>query len=51
VRADSAFYGYDIVEACRHAGARFSVTARMTPTMTQFQASVLDDHCTALDAR
>jgi hypothetical protein len=35
VRADSAFYGYDIVSACRRAGARFSVTARLTPTMTR----------------
>ena len=28
VRADSAYYGYDIIAACRRAGARFSVTAR-----------------------
>jgi hypothetical protein len=27
VRADSAYYGYDIVAAARRAGARFSVTA------------------------
>src|SRR3954447_22881524 len=33
VRADSAYYGYDIVAACRRAGARFSVTARLTPTV------------------
>jgi hypothetical protein len=33
VRADSAFYGYDIINACRRAGARFSVTARQTPTV------------------
>jgi len=33
VRADSAFYGYEIVAACRRAGARFSVTARLTPTV------------------
>ena len=31
VRADSAFYGYPFVLAARRAGARFSVTARMTP--------------------
>jgi hypothetical protein len=31
VRADSAYYGYDIVNTCRRAGARFSVTARLTP--------------------
>jgi hypothetical protein len=29
VRADSAFYGADIVAACRRAGARFSITARL----------------------
>ena len=40
VRADSAFYGYDIVDACRRAGARFSVTARMTPTMTRAIATI-----------
>ena len=34
VRADSAYYGYDIIAACRRAGARFSVTARLTPTVT-----------------
>ena len=27
VRADSAFYGYDLINACRRAGARFSVAA------------------------
>lgn len=35
VRADSAYYGYDIINACRRAGARFSVTARHTPTVTR----------------
>jgi hypothetical protein len=35
VRADSAFYGHDIVAAARRAGARFSVTARLTPTMSR----------------
>jgi hypothetical protein len=33
VRADSAYYGADIVAACRRAGARFSITARLTPTV------------------
>ncbi len=31
VRADSAYYGYDIIDACYRAGARFFVTARLTP--------------------
>jgi hypothetical protein len=43
VRADSAFYGYDIVAACRRAGARFSVTARLTPTVIKAITSI-DDH-------
>jgi hypothetical protein len=33
VRADSAYYGHDIVAACRRAGTRFSVTARLTPSV------------------
>src|SRR5690349_3796702 len=33
VRADSAYYGHEIVAACRRAGARFSVTARLTPSV------------------
>ena len=33
VRADSAFYGHDIIAAARRASARFSITARMTPTV------------------
>ena len=35
VRADSAFYGYDIVAAARRAGVRFSLTARLTPAVTR----------------
>jgi hypothetical protein len=34
VRADSAYYGHDIIAACRRVGARFSVTARLTPAVT-----------------
>jgi hypothetical protein len=30
MRADSAFYGHDVIAAARRRGARFSVTARMT---------------------
>jgi hypothetical protein len=40
VRADSAYYGHDIVAACRRAGARFSVTARLTPTVGAAIASI-----------
>ena len=34
VRVDSAYYGYPMVAATRRAGARFSITARMTSTVT-----------------
>jgi hypothetical protein len=34
VRADSAFYGYEVAAAARRAGARFSVTARMDPAVS-----------------
>jgi hypothetical protein len=33
VRADSAFYTQHVIAAARRAGARFSITARMTPTV------------------
>jgi hypothetical protein len=40
MRADSAYYGYDIVAACRRAGARFSVTARLAPTVVTAITSI-----------
>ena len=42
VRADSAFYGHDIVATCRRAGARFSLTARQTPAVSKAIAAI--DH-------
>jgi hypothetical protein len=42
VRADSAFYSYDIIAACRRAGARFSITARHTPTVTRAITTIPD---------
>src|SRR3954454_4220665 len=42
VRADSAYYGYDIVAACRRVGARFSVTARLTPTVVAAITAIPD---------
>src|SRR5919109_1803973 len=42
VRADSAFYGYDIIAACRRAGAPVSVTARHTPTVTRAITTIPD---------
>jgi hypothetical protein len=40
VRADSAFYSYDIVAAARRAGARFSLTARLTPAVIRAITSI-----------
>jgi hypothetical protein len=40
VRADSAYYGYDIVAACRRAGAQFSITARLTPSVIRAITSI-----------
>ncbi len=42
VRADSAYYGHDIINTARRAGARFSITARQTATVTR--AITLIDH-------
>jgi hypothetical protein len=48
VRTDSAFYGYEVVAAARRAGARFSVTARMTKTVTAAIASIGEHAWTAI---
>ncbi|MBA2438522.1 MAG: IS1380 family transposase [Acidimicrobiia bacterium] len=40
VRADSAFYGYDIINTCRRARARFSITARQTPAVSTAIAAI-----------
>jgi len=40
LRADSAFYGYEVLAAARRAGARFSVTARSSPAITRAIASI-----------
>jgi hypothetical protein len=42
VRADSAFYSYDIAAAARRAGAHFSITARLTPAVTRAITSIDD---------
>jgi Transposase DDE domain group 1 len=34
LRADSAYYTHDVIAAARRGGARFSITARMNPTVT-----------------
>jgi len=48
VRADSAYYGYDIVNTCRRAGARFSLTARLTPTVIRAITSIPDNAWTPI---
>jgi Transposase DDE domain group 1 len=40
VRADSAFYGRDVIAATGRAGARFSVTARQDPAVRRAIASI-----------
>ena len=47
-RMDSAFYSHDVIAAVRRAGARFSVTARMGPTVRAAIASLDDQTWTAI---
>jgi len=48
VRADSAFYSYPIIAAARRAGARFSVTARLTPAVTSAITTIPDQGWTPI---
>jgi len=48
LRADSAFYGYEVVAAARRAGVRFSITARSNPQVSRAIASIDDDAWTAI---
>jgi hypothetical protein len=48
LRADSAYYTHDVVAAARRAGSRFSITARMTRTVTAAIASVGEDAWTPI---
>jgi hypothetical protein len=48
LRADSAYYGHDVIAAARAGGARFSVTVRMNPAVTRAIASIPDDDWTAI---
>src|SRR3954466_7242128 len=43
VRADSAYYGHDIVAAAPRAGAHFSITARMDPAIRRAITTIGDD--------
>ena len=48
VRADSAFYGRDIVAAIARAGARFSVTARQDAAVRRAIAEISEDAWTTI---
>jgi len=48
VRADSAYYNHNVVAAARRAGAHFSLTARMTPTVASAIATIPDTSWTPI---
>jgi len=48
LRADSAFYGHDIIAACRRHNSRFSVTARQDPAVRSAIAGIDPDSWTAI---
>jgi DDE family transposase len=48
VRADSAFYGRDVIAAIRGAGARFSITARQDAAVRRAIAAIGDDAWTTV---
>ena len=48
LRADSAYYGYDVLAAARRQGARFSVTARQDKAVRAAIAGVADDAWTTI---
>jgi len=48
VRADSAFYGRDIVAAVTRAQARFSITARQDPAVKRAIAGIAEDAWTTI---
>jgi len=48
LRADSAFYGHDVIAAARRAKVRFSITARMNPAVRKAITEIPDDAWTAI---
>src|SRR6478609_493801 len=48
VRADSAFYGRDVIAAIRRGGARFSITARQDVAVRRAIASIGEDAWTTI---
>lgn len=48
LRADSGFYAHKVVDACRHADVRFSITVRMHKALHTKIAAIPDDAWTAI---
>ena len=48
LRADSAFYNHDVIATARRAKVRFSITARMNPTVTSAISTIGDDSWTTI---
>jgi len=48
LRADSAFYSYDVIAAARRAMVRFSITARMNPAVTAAIGRIEQDDWTPI---
>ena len=48
VRADSAYYGHDVIAAARRGGARFSITARMNPAVVGAISGIDEDAWTPI---
>ena len=48
LRADSAYYGHDVIAAARRGGARFSVTARMNATVVKAISSIAESAWTPI---
>ena len=48
VRADSAYYGHDVVAAARRGGARFSITARMNSAVLKAISSIAESAWTPI---
>jgi hypothetical protein len=48
LRADSAYYGHDVIAAARRHKARFSITARKDRAVTRAVASIPEDAWTAI---
>jgi hypothetical protein len=48
LRADSGFYGHDVVTACRDLDVRFSITARVHPGMRRLIEAIPDEAWTPI---